>query len=110
MFQTVTVGFILFTPCAMGFITVFVIERRRAQPVWTWFPYPWIPVLAGLAAAAIFLWEGLICIVMFLPIAFFASTVGGVAAGPHCTHGAVAHLKECVFGLYLVPTRDHRSH
>ena len=81
IFQTITVGFILFTPLAMGFITVFVIERRQAQRIWTWFLYPWIPVLAGVAAAGIFLWEGLICIVMFIPIALVAATVGGVAAG-----------------------------
>jgi len=76
-----TLGFILFTPLAMGFITIFLIERRRAQPIWTWFLYPWIPVLGGLATAGIFAWEGLICIVMFLPIALVTATLGGVAAG-----------------------------
>jgi hypothetical protein len=81
VFRTVTLGFVLLTPFAMGFITVFVIERRKAQPLWTWFLYPWIPVLAGEAAAAIFLWEGLICIAMFTPIALVAATTGGVTAG-----------------------------
>ena len=81
LFQTVTVGFVLFTPFAMGFITVFLIERHRAQPFWTWLLYPWIPVLAGVPGAGILLWEGLICIVMFIPIALIAATVGGVAAG-----------------------------
>lgn len=81
LFGPVTVGFTLFMPLAMGFITVFIIERRRAQPIWTWFLYPWIPVLAGVVAAGILLWEGLICIAMFLPIALVAATLGGVAAG-----------------------------
>ena len=81
VFQLVTLGFILFTPLAMGFITIFVIERHRAQPIWTWFVFPWIPVLAGEATAAIFLWEGLICIAIFTPIALVASTLGGIAAG-----------------------------
>ena len=81
MFKLVTVGFILFTPFAMGFITIFVIERNRAQHIWTWFLFPWIPVLAGEATAAVFLWEGLICIAIFTPIALVASTLGGVAAG-----------------------------
>jgi len=81
VFQTVTIGFIVATPFAMGFITVFVIERRQAQAIWTWFLYPWIPVLAGEAAAGIFLWEGLICIVMFTPVALVAATLGGVTAG-----------------------------
>lgn len=81
LFGTVTAGFILFTPFAMGFITIFVIERRQTQPIWTWFLYPWIPVIAGEAAAGILLWEGLICIAMFTPIALVAATVGGVGAG-----------------------------
>jgi hypothetical protein len=76
-----TVGFILFTPFAMGFITVFLVERRSAQPLWTWFFYPWIPVLGGLAGAGIFVWEGLICIAMFAPVAVGTATLGGVAAG-----------------------------
>ncbi|HYM77395.1 MAG TPA: hypothetical protein VE377_15585 [Candidatus Dormibacteraeota bacterium] len=76
-----TVGFILFTPFAMGFITVFIVERRRVQPIWTWFLYPWLPVAGGLAGAGLFVWEGLICIAMFAPIAFGAATLGGVAAG-----------------------------
>ena len=38
-------------------------------------------MLAGEAAAAAVLWEGLICIVMFTPIALAAATLGGVAAG-----------------------------
>jgi len=81
VFQVVTLGFVLLTPFAMGFITVFVIERRRSQRIWTWFLYPWIPVLAGVAGAGIMLWEGMICIAMFIPIALVAATVGGVAAG-----------------------------
>jgi len=81
IFRTVTLGFVLLAPFAMGFITVFVIERRQAQPIWTWFLYPWIPVLGGVAGAGVMLWEGLICIAMFIPIALVASILGGVAAG-----------------------------
>lgn len=81
VFKTVTVGFILLTPFAMGFVTIFVIERRQAQPIWAWILCPWIPVLAGEAAAGVFLWEGLICIVMFTPVALLAASCGGVAAG-----------------------------
>jgi hypothetical protein len=81
LFQIITVGFILFAPFGMGFITIFVIERRAAQPISSWFLIPWIPLFAGLAAAGIFLWEGLICIAMFAPIAMISATIGGVAAG-----------------------------
>ena len=76
-----TVGFILFTPLAMGFIPVFIVERRQAQPIWTWFLYPWIPVAGGLVGAGFLLWEGLICIFMFTPVALGAASIGGIAAG-----------------------------
>ena len=80
-YQLMTIGFILFTPFAMGFITVFEVERLNSQPIWTWLLFPWVPVLGGLLASGVFLWEGLICIVMFTPIALVSATVGGVAAG-----------------------------
>lgn len=81
LFSVMTLGFMLFLPFAIGFTTIFVIERRQAQPIWLWFLLPWVPVVAGEAATAAVLWEGLICIVMFTPIALGAASVGGAAAG-----------------------------
>jgi hypothetical protein len=81
VFRVMTLSFMFLLPFAMGFITIFIVERRRPQPIWIWFLLPWLPVAAGEAATAAALWEGLICIVMFAPIALGASTLGGVAAG-----------------------------
>ena len=81
LFGVMTVGFMLFLPFAIGFTTIFVIERRQAQPVWIWFLLPWIPVVAGELATLAFFIEGFICVVMFTPIALGASSVGGAAAG-----------------------------
>ena len=81
IFQVMTLSFMFFLPFAMGFITVFTVERRRPQPIWIWFLLPWLPVAAGEAATAAALWEGVICIVMFAPIALGASSLGGAAAG-----------------------------
>jgi len=80
-FQVMTLGFMVFLPIAIGFVTVFSIERQQAQSFWTWLLLPWVSVLIGEAATAAALWEGLICIVMFTPVAMVASNVGGVAAG-----------------------------
>lgn len=80
-FQIVTLGFIFFLPFAMGFLTVFISERRGPQPIWTWFLFPWIPILGVEVMAGAVLWEGLICIVMFTPIACGAASLGGLAAG-----------------------------
>jgi len=81
LFQVMTLAFVVFLPFAMGFTSVFIVERRRAQPIWVWFLLPWLPVVAGELGAMAALWEGLICIVMFTPIALGASSVGGAAAG-----------------------------
>ncbi len=74
-------AFLLGVPFAMGFITIFVIERREPQPLWVWFACPWVPVLAGALGTFLVLAEGIICIAMFLPIALACATIGGVLAG-----------------------------
>jgi hypothetical protein len=76
-----TLGFMLFLPLAMGFVTIFMIERRQAQPVWIWFLLPWVTVASAETAMMAAFMEGTICIVMFTPIALLASSLGGVAAG-----------------------------
>jgi hypothetical protein len=81
IFQIVTLGFIFFLPFAIGFVTVFVSERGGPQPVWSWFLFPWIPIVGVEVMAGVVLWEGLICIVMFTPIACGAASLGGLAAG-----------------------------
>src|SRR5271169_4482861 len=81
VFAVITLSFMLLLPLAMGFVTIFVIERRRAQPVWMWIFFPWVTVVAAEVAMMAALWEGTICIVMFTPIAFVASSLGGAAAG-----------------------------
>jgi hypothetical protein len=86
MFQIMTLGFMVFLPIAIGFITVYSMERRQPQPLWIWFLFPWVSLLAGELAMIAALWEGLICIVMFTPIAMVASTVGGVAGGLIARH------------------------
>lgn len=81
VFEVMTISFLLLTPLAMGFITIFLAERQQAQRIWVWVLVPWIPVLAGEATSLVALWEGLICVVFFTPIALFASSLGGIAAG-----------------------------
>jgi hypothetical protein len=106
MFQIMTLGFLFFLPFAIGFSTIFVIERRRAQSIWVWFLLPWIPMIAGELAAVALLWEGWICFVMFTPIALVASTLGGTAAGLIAHYGRARRSKDaslvCVMCLPLL--------
>src|SRR5438270_4933511 len=66
-FRVMTIAFIFATPFAMGFISVFLHERRADVGPFTWIVFPWVPVLAECVAMVLALWEGAICIVMFLP-------------------------------------------
>src|SRR5215472_10997517 len=79
--EVMLLGFLLFTPFAMGFITVFIAEIKQAQRVWVWLLLPWLPVVGGALAAMLTLLEGLICVVMFLPLGLFVSTLGGAVSG-----------------------------
>jgi hypothetical protein len=74
-------AFLLGVPFAMGFITIFVIQRREPQPFWVWIVWPWVPILGGAVGSFLALIEGVICIAMFLPIAMACATIGGVLAG-----------------------------
>jgi hypothetical protein len=106
VFQVMTLGFMFFLPFGIGFSTIFLIERRRAQNIWVWFLLPWIPVIAGELATVAVLWEGWICVVMFTPIALVASTLGGTAAGLIEHYGRSRRSKDaslvCVVWLPLL--------
>jgi hypothetical protein len=76
-----SLSFLLLVPFAVGFITVFIVERRQPQPGWIWFLLPWVPLLGGSLGAMLVLWEGFICVIMFAPIALLCGSFGGVIAG-----------------------------
>jgi hypothetical protein len=74
-------GFLFFMPLAMGFIAVFLAEMKQEQRFWVWLLLPWLPVLGGCAAAMLALLEGMICVVMFLPLGLIVATIGGILGG-----------------------------
>ena len=76
-----TVGFIIFMPIVMGFVAVFIAERKNPCGVATWLLLPWASVAGALLASMLLAWEGLICILMFAPIALVLASIGGVIAG-----------------------------
>ncbi len=76
-----TLSFIGLMPFAVGFITIFIIEKRQRQSLLTWACVPWIPMAGALLATLLVYLEGVICIVMLAPLALILSTIGGVAGG-----------------------------
>jgi hypothetical protein len=103
-----SISFVLLVPFAMGFITVFVVERREPQRFWVWLVLPGIPVLGGSFGAMLALWEGFICIIMFAPIALLCGSLGGLIAGllvrlPR----AMAMKNMCLAIVALLPLMSH---
>jgi hypothetical protein len=74
-------SFLFFMPLAMGYLAVFFAEVKQEQRFWVWLILPWLPVLGGCAAAMLALLEGLICVVMFLPLGLVVATAGGILGG-----------------------------
>jgi hypothetical protein len=81
IFSVMTLGFLLLVPFAMGFISVYLVERRRAQTISLWLFLPWVPVFGGTVATMLVYWEGMICAVLFLPVGLLLASCGGLIAG-----------------------------
>ena len=81
VFAVMSVAFLFLMPLALGFLVVSLGERAGAWPVRYWLMVPWVPACAALAAALLLAWEGLICIVLWLPLFMVMSSLGGLASG-----------------------------
>ena len=94
-------AFLLGVPFAMGFITIFVIQRREPQPFWVWVVWPWVPILAGAVGTFVAFIEGIICVAMFLPIAMVCATVGGILAGTIVQLSGSSKTNDLIAGAVL---------
>ncbi len=81
VFQVMSASFIFGVPLVLGFISIWVLESRRRQKWWKWIVAPWPGGLLFLLGALALVWEGIVCIVIWLPLVLILSTIGGVAAG-----------------------------
>lgn len=80
-FGVMTVAFLFLVPLAIGYLTVSVGDRDGR---WSWvarLTVPWLAALLSLAVALLLAWEGMICVVLWLPIFLVMSTLGGLVAG-----------------------------
>jgi hypothetical protein len=112
VFAVMTVGFLFFVPFGVGFVSVYIIERKRSQPIWMWLLVSSGAVVLALAGTIMAYWEGFICVVMFAPIGLLTSMVGGVIAGAwmrlrreRATHIPVACVM--ILPLLVTPWEEH---
>ena len=79
---TMTLGFLILVPLAMGYLAVDQYLRRASGEVsWQdWFFLPLISVWITMAVSVAVKWEGAICLIFAGPIMFVSSTIGGLLA------------------------------
>jgi hypothetical protein len=80
-FEVMSCAFIIGVPIALGFITVWFTDYRKKNSWTLWIVMPWLSSLACLACALALVWEGLICVILLLPMILILSSFGGLLAG-----------------------------
>jgi uncharacterized protein YndB with AHSA1/START domain len=102
VFGVMTIGFLFFVPAALGYVTVAVGERHGP---WGWASRILAPVgtaLVALFAALVLAWEGLICIVLWLPLTTVMALIGGLlatAVGALVRRRRAQAMVACLVGL-----------
>jgi hypothetical protein len=76
-----TWAFLLGVPFAMGFITIFILERREPSEPSVWVIWPWLPLAAAALGTVFTLFEGVICVVVLFPVGMVCASLGGIIAG-----------------------------
>lgn len=80
-FGVMTIGFLFLVPFILGYVVVHVGEAKGR---WSWpnrIFMPWLAAAACMAAAVCLLWEGLLCIVLGLPLFLVMTLLGSITAG-----------------------------
>lgn len=98
VFDVMSFTFIIITPVILGFFTVLVAEWKEKMSWKNKAILPWSTALLCLGATLILAWEGVICILMFLPIFFVLSSIGGLLAGA-ITYLRPAKSSKVLFGF-----------
>ncbi len=80
-FGVMTSSFIYGVPFALGFVTVWFGEYRAGYGWARRVLAPWHASLICLGCCLAFAWEGLICVVLWLPLVLVLSSLGGLTAG-----------------------------
>ena len=78
--QIMSSSFILIMPLALGFVTMVVHRDRQDLKFGHFIILPWLSGLIALACSLALLWEGLICIVLWLPLVMILTSAGGFFA------------------------------
>lgn len=103
-FGVMTVSFIFVVPFSLGLLTVSLAERSGPLSLPRTVTLPAGAALLALAASMALAWEGLICVVLWLPLYFVLSVLGGLVASAIAqSRRSAAARNATLSGLILAP-------
>lgn len=80
IFEIMSTSFILGVPVVLGFISIWFVRNEKKLVWYEYILLPWTSGFIFLACTLILVWEGIICIVLWLPLVMILGTIGGVLA------------------------------
>lgn len=101
-FGVMTVGFLFLVPFVLGYLVVHVGEAKGR---WSWdrrILMPWVAAAACMGSALCLAWEGIICIVLWLPLFLVMTLLGSVAAGLVHDHFSSRRPGSLVMACFLM--------
>jgi hypothetical protein len=103
-FEVMSCVFIFGMPFCIGFIAVWFGPYRESQKADKILIPAWLASFSCLAVALALLWEGLICIFVWVPLVFVLSTLGGLFAALLLKVVTSARDRlRCAFAVMLLP-------
>jgi len=104
VFEVMSGAFIFGVPLALGFITVWFGDPESKVRWLRCIFLPWLAGLLYLVCALALVWEGIICIIIWLPLVLILSTFGGLVAGIcHRIFKSRRDRHYCVVVIALLP-------
>ena len=102
LWAIMSVSFIYLVPLALGFLVIWFGETKKSWAARVF--QPWLAGLAFMAAAIVLHLEGFICVILWLPLVFFMSTLGGILAGIlRDLRASDGSKRLCVAAIALLP-------
>ena len=96
-----SIGFMFFGPLGMGWLTIRSLNEPQITRTRAFF-LPFIPVILGCVVISLLKIEGMICVVMYLPLAVLLAGVGGLVA-----RAVVVKNKNAILAILLLPFASH---
>ena len=104
VFEVMSTAFIFGVPFALGFVTIWFGDPENKVRWWHCISLPWIAGLLCLLCALALVWEGIICVIIWLPLVLILSSFGGLVAGIcHRLFKAKRDRTYCVVVIALLP-------